>query len=86
MPDFTFKAGIEAADFNAIKFQKLKNEGHNDWWKHGSTAFKVLHQYVKKNMETGLQFNFNGTGNWEDLLDGTPQKQAPKPQQETKRI
>ena len=42
MPDFTFKAGIEAADFNAIKFQKLKNEGHNDWWKSVGKAYRIL--------------------------------------------
>ena len=42
MPDYTLKGGIESADFHAIKFQKLKNEGHNNWWKCLSSGFKTL--------------------------------------------
>lgn len=42
MPEFTIKGGAEAADFNAIKFQKLKNDNHNDWYKAISNAFKNL--------------------------------------------
>lgn len=42
MPEYTIKGGVEAADFNAIKFQKLKNEAHNNWYKEISDAFKFL--------------------------------------------
>ena len=72
MPEFPLKGGIEAADFNAIKFQKLKNEDHNEWYKRITSAFKILQAFVKKNYPTGLQFNFDGKGNWEDLLSEKP--------------
>jgi hypothetical protein len=31
-PEFIIKGAIEAADFNALKFQKKKVKDHNDWW------------------------------------------------------
>jgi hypothetical protein len=36
------KAGIESADFNAIKFMKNKNQAHNEWWKSVGKAMRIL--------------------------------------------
>ena len=35
-----------------------------------TTAFKNLQSFVKKNYPTGLIFNFEGKGKWEDILSG----------------
>lgn len=72
MPEVTVKGAIEAADFNALKFQRQKNLPHNDWYRAILDTMKIFEVWVKKNFPSGLIFNMKGEGNWNDLLDGAP--------------
>ena len=44
-------------------------------------AYRILEDYVKKNLAMGLNFNGAGTDSWDDLLTGSSKKQQPEQQQ-----
>ena len=64
------KGAIESADFNAMKFQKNKHQGHNDWYRSIGNSVRILHSFTKAEYKMGLVFDANGTGNWNDLAKG----------------
>lgn len=69
-PKVVIESSIEAADYDANKFRKLKVVEHNDWYNALIAATKTLLPYTAEHFPMGLNFNFNGTGNWNDLLNG----------------
>lgn len=78
-PEFIIKGAVEGADFNALKFQKLKVKEHNDWWAMISGACKVLEKFITKNYPMGLNFNFNGEDKWDQIITGNVATSAGKP-------
>lgn len=64
------KGAIESADFNAMKFQKNKHQGHNDWYKSIGIAVRILHSFAKTEYKTGLIFDNSGSAKWDDLIKG----------------
>ena len=44
-------------------------------------AYRILEDYVKKNLAMGLEYNGAGTGSWDDLLTGSSKKEQPQQQQ-----
>lgn len=69
------KGGLEAADFNALKFQQKKNEAHNAWYKSVGKAFRIIQQFTKE-YQMGLTFNHQGTASWADIISGSGHQSA----------
>lgn len=76
-----FKGSIEAADFNALKFQRNKVQTHNDWYKSLLKSLKIIEEFVKSEYSMGLNYNSNGTNSWNEVISGGgsgPATQAPQ--------
>lgn len=75
-----FKGSIEAADFNALKFQRNKVQTHNDWYKSLLKSLKLIEDFVKSDYSMGLTFNSTGTTSWNEVISGGsgPATQAPQ--------
>lgn len=74
-----FKGSIEAADYNALKFQRNKVQTHNDWYKSLLKSLKIVESFVKSDYSMGLTFNSTGTTSWNEVISGgsAPTTQAP---------
>ena len=59
-----------------MKFQKLKNQDHNNWWKCIGKAVRTLHAFVKEEYKMGLIFNPSGSAHWDDLIKGGGQSSS----------
>jgi len=70
-PKVVIESSIEAADYDANRFRKLKVAEHNEWYNALIAATKTLIPYTTENFPMGLNYNFNGSGSWNDLLSGT---------------
>lgn len=84
-PDLIFQGALEASEFNANRYRVHKVMPVNDWYASFLLAVKAFKKEVNEGYPSGLTYNFNGTGSWNDLLTGNvpqqTQQQAPQASQ-----
>ena len=61
-----------------MKFQKNKNQTHNDWYKSVGKAVRILHSFVLAEYKMGLVFGNSDSVKWEDLIKGGGSHSAPQ--------
>ena len=74
-PKTQIESCIEAADYDANKFRKLKIPGHNEWYAALLQTLKALIAYASENFSSGANYDMGGKGDWNQFLAGD--KQAP---------
>lgn len=76
MPDQVFIGAIESSQFNANRFRIHKNAQINEWFNLIFNAVKNYKIQVLSQYGTGITYNNNGAGNWNDLFTGNVPQQS----------
>jgi hypothetical protein len=73
-PKTQIESCIEAADYDANKFRKLKLPGHNEWYAALLQTMKALVAYASEHFPTGASYDREGKGDWNQFLAGDDKK------------